>query len=122
MGRPLRSDADRFLGHRIKQLRLRAGLTQHQVARQLGVSDQQIHKFEKGSNRVSASRLLALARVFDVAVGDLFQGYDGGVPVASPLDPGTARMLLDVTHSFLELERKHQEALVRLARAISAGG
>jgi transcriptional regulator with XRE-family HTH domain len=122
MGRPLRSDADRFLGHRIKQLRLRAGLTQHQVARQLGVSDQQIHKFEKGSNRVSASRLLALARVFDVAVGDLFQGYDGGVPVASPLDPGTARMLLDVTHSFLELERKHQEALVRLARAIAAGG
>jgi len=122
MGRPLRSDADRFLGHRIKQLRLRAGLTQHQVARQLGVSDQQIHKFEKGSNRVSASRLLALARVFDVAVGDLFQGYDGGVPVASPLDPRTARMLLDVTHSFLELESKHQEALVRLARAMARDG
>jgi transcriptional regulator with XRE-family HTH domain len=122
MGGPLRSDADRFLGHRIRQLRLRAGLTQHQVARQLGVSNQQIHKFEKGINRVSASRLLALARVFDVAVGDLFHGYDGGVPIASPLDPRTARMLLDVTHSFLELESKHQEALVRLTRAMATDG
>jgi transcriptional regulator with XRE-family HTH domain len=122
MGRPPSSDVDRFLGRRIKQLRLWAGLTQYQVAKQLGVSNQQIHKIEKGINRISLSRLLDLARVFDVAVGDLFHGYDGGAPLDPPLDPSTARMLLDVMHSFREVEPKHQEALVRLARAMAAGG
>jgi transcriptional regulator with XRE-family HTH domain len=76
MGRQRRSDIDHFLGHRIKQLRLWAGLTQQQLARQLGVSNQQVHKYEKGVSRFSAERLLALARVFEVAVGDLFDGYD----------------------------------------------
>jgi transcriptional regulator with XRE-family HTH domain len=78
MGRPRSSDIDRFLGHRIKQLRLGAGMTQQQVARQLGVSNQQVHKYEKGVSRFSAERLLAIARVFDVAVADLFDGYSGG--------------------------------------------
>jgi transcriptional regulator with XRE-family HTH domain len=62
MGRPRRSALDRFLGHRIKQLRLLAGMSQQQVARQLRVSTQQVHKYEKGINRFSADRLLAVAR------------------------------------------------------------
>jgi transcriptional regulator with XRE-family HTH domain len=78
MGRSPCSDVDRFLGLRIKQLRLCAGLTQQQLAGQLSVSNQQVHKYEKGISRFSAERLLALARVFEVAVSNLFDGYDGG--------------------------------------------
>jgi transcriptional regulator with XRE-family HTH domain len=118
MGGP--RNIDRFLGHRIKQLRLLARMSQQQVARQLGVSSQQVHKYEKGINRFSAARLLAIARVFDVAVKDLFEGYGGGVPLAQPLDPKTAQMLFNLTNSFLELEPKHQEALLRLVRALAA--
>jgi transcriptional regulator with XRE-family HTH domain len=119
MGAPRSSDIDRFLGHRIKQLRLGAGLTQQQIAKQLDVSNQQVHKYEKGISRFSASRLLAFARVFDVAVGDLFDGYYSVAPLGPPLDPKTARMLLNLTNAFLELEPKHQEALMRLARALA---
>jgi transcriptional regulator with XRE-family HTH domain len=118
MGGPRSSDVDRFLGHRIKRLRLDAGMTQQQVARQLGVSNQQVHRYEKAISRFSAERLLAVARVFDVAVGDLFEAYSGA-PTDRIGDPTTSRMLLDLTRSFLELEPKHQDALVRLVRALA---
>ena len=119
MGRLRSSDIDRFLGHRIKRLRLGAGMTQQQVARQLGVSNQQVPKYEKGISRFSAERLLAIARVFDVAVGDLFEAYSGP-PTDRISDPNTSRMLLDLTRSFLELEPKYQDAFVRLVRALAA--
>jgi transcriptional regulator with XRE-family HTH domain len=108
VGGPRRSDLDRFVGHRIKQLRLLACMSQQQVARQLGVSSQQVHKYEEGINRFSIGRLLTMARVFDVAVIDLFDGYGSGAPLGPPLDLRTTQMLLDLTTSFLELEPKHQ--------------
>ncbi len=119
MGGLRSSDIDRFLGHRIRQLRLLACMSQQQLARQLGVSSQQVHKYEKGMNRFSAGRLLAIARLFDIAVGDLFNGYGSGAPLGPALDPKTTRMLLQLMNSFVELEPKHQDALMRLARALA---
>jgi transcriptional regulator with XRE-family HTH domain len=120
MGRAQCSDIDRFLGYRIKKLRLMACVSQQQVAKQLGISTQQMHKFEKGTDQVSAAQLLAIAQRLDVAVGDLFDGYDEGAPLDPLVDPRTSRMLLNVTRSFLELEPKQQNALVRLTRALAA--
>jgi hypothetical protein len=57
-----------------------------------------------------------------VPVGEFFKGYDGGAPLDPLRDSETLQMLLEVKRSFLELEPKHQEALVRLARALAAGG
>jgi transcriptional regulator with XRE-family HTH domain len=122
MGRSPSSDVDRFLGHKIKRLRLLSGMSQQQVAKQLGLSYQQVHKYEHGSNRVSAGRLLAIARGFDVAVADLFDGYDRGAPPDPLVDPKTWRMLRNVADSFLKLEPKHQDALIRLTRALAAEG
>jgi transcriptional regulator with XRE-family HTH domain len=120
MGRSQGSDIDRFLGYRIKELRLLACMSQQQVAKQLGVSAQQMHKFEKGIDQVSAAQLLAIAESLDVAVGHLFDGYDEGVPLRPLVDPRTSRMLFNVTRSFLKLEPKQQNALIRLTRALAA--
>jgi transcriptional regulator with XRE-family HTH domain len=122
MSRANGSEIDRFVAHRIKGLRLCAGMTQHQVAQQLGVSDQQAHKYETGKSRLPASQLLAVARLFEVPVAALFHGYDPGAPRDPHRDSETSRMLLNVTRSYLELAPKHQEALVRLARALAADG
>jgi len=113
MGRSPSSDVDRFLGHKIKRLRLLSGMSQQQVAKQLALSYQQVHKYEHGSNRVSAGRLLAIARVFDV---------DRGAPPDPLVAPKTWRMLRNVADSFLKLEPKHQDALIRLTRALAAEG
>jgi transcriptional regulator with XRE-family HTH domain len=120
MGRSQGSDIDRFLGYRIRRLRLMACVSQQQVAKQLGISTQQMHKFEKGTDQVSAAQLLGIAQRLDVAVADLFDGYDNGAPLDPPVDPGTSRMLFNVTRSFLELEPKQQDALIRLTRALAA--
>jgi transcriptional regulator with XRE-family HTH domain len=119
MGRSQGSDIDRFLGYRIRKLRLMACVSQQQVAKQLGISTQQVHKFEKGTDQVSAAQLLAIAQRLDVAVGDLFDGYDEGVPLHPLVDPRTSRMLFNVTRSFLKLEPKQQNALIRLTRALA---
>jgi transcriptional regulator with XRE-family HTH domain len=90
-------------------------MTQKQMAQQLGVSTQQMHKYEKGTDQVSAGQLLVIARSVDVAVANLFDGEVSAL--LDPLgDPNSSRMLLNLTRSFLELEPKYQDALVRLAR------
>jgi transcriptional regulator with XRE-family HTH domain len=113
MGRSQGSEIDRFLGCRIRKLRLLACLSQQQVAKQLGVSTPQMHKFEKGTDQVSAAQLLAIAQRLDVAVGGLFDGYDEGAPLHPLVDPRASRMLFNVTRSFLKLEPKQQHALIR---------
>jgi transcriptional regulator with XRE-family HTH domain len=120
MGWSRRSDLDRFLGHRIKQLRLRACMSQQQVARQLGVSTQQVHKYEKGINHLSADRLLAIARSSKPRLGISSTGMAVVLPLDPLVDLKTTRMLLNVTHSFLELEPKRQDALLRLVQALAA--
>jgi transcriptional regulator with XRE-family HTH domain len=122
MGRHQRSEFDRFLGQRIMELRRLGGMTQKQVAQQLGVSTPQVHKYEKGTDQVSAGQLLVIARSLDVAVASLFDGYEEGALLDPLGDPKPFRMLFNVTRSFLELEPKYQDALVRLARAMAEEG
>ncbi len=97
-------------------------MSQQQVAEQLGVSPQQVCKYETGNSRVSAGQLLVIARFFEVPVADLFDGYHRGAPLDPLVDPETWRMLRNVAHSFLKLEPKHQDALIRLTRALAAEG
>jgi transcriptional regulator with XRE-family HTH domain len=120
MGRLRNTDIDRFLGRRIKELRVLTGTSQRQVAERLGVSNQQVQKYEKGINQLSPGQLLALAQAFEVAVADLFDGYHSEASRDPSLDPQTTQMLLNVTRSFLALEPKYQDALIRLVRALAA--
>jgi transcriptional regulator with XRE-family HTH domain len=66
------NEVDVAVGARIRNLRLRNKLSQEEVGRRLNVSFQQVQKYEKGTNRVGAGRLAALAKVFDVPVGAFF--------------------------------------------------
>jgi DNA-binding XRE family transcriptional regulator len=59
--RPRAQDVDRHVGARLRELRVAAGLSQSALADLIGVTYQQAHKYESGVNRISASRLFALA-------------------------------------------------------------
>ena len=56
---------DIYIGQRIRQRRDAQGLTQQQVANEIGTTFQQLQKYETGTNRVSGSRLIDLARAMD---------------------------------------------------------
>ena len=64
------------VGHRIRIERLARGLSQTALANQLGVTFQQVQKYEKGVNRVGAGRLTKIADVLGVPGGTFFSGQD----------------------------------------------
>jgi transcriptional regulator with XRE-family HTH domain len=66
------NSADIQIGESIRAHRLIVGMSQGDLGRRLGVSFQQIQKYEKGMNRVGAGRLPQIAKIFGIPVGALF--------------------------------------------------
>jgi transcriptional regulator with XRE-family HTH domain len=68
------SHVDVHVGLKIRMRRKRVGLTQQGLAEALGLTFQQVQKYERGANRVSASKLYHAAEVLGVTVGYFFEG------------------------------------------------
>jgi len=68
------NDIDLHVGRRLRQRRCLLGLTQQKLAEAVGIKFQQIQKYESGANRVSASRLWALAHALEAPVSYFFEG------------------------------------------------
>ncbi|MCL4105345.1 UNVERIFIED_CONTAM: hypothetical protein GTU68_055476 [Idotea baltica] len=66
------------IAQNIRTARLAKGVTQADLARQLGISFQQVQKYETGFNRVSADRLVRIAHMLDTEIGFFFRGTDMG--------------------------------------------
>ncbi|MDD9912245.1 MAG: helix-turn-helix transcriptional regulator [Alphaproteobacteria bacterium] len=66
---------DIHVGKRLKQRRTLLGVSQEKLADALGITFQQVQKYENGSNRVGASRLFQIGRVLEVPVSFFFDGY-----------------------------------------------
>ncbi len=64
---------DAYVGSRVRTRRLMLGMSQERLAEQIGVTFQQVQKYEKGSNRIGASRLQAIAGVLAIPVAFFFQ-------------------------------------------------
>ncbi len=70
------TEVDAFVGSQLKQLRKAAGFSQTELANKVGVTFQQIQKYERGANRIGASRLWELCKVFNVGPGRFFEGVE----------------------------------------------
>ena len=68
MPRKSNSELDAYIGARLRMRRLMLGMSQEALGEKLSLTFQQIQKYEKGTNRVSASRLYELAQALDVPV------------------------------------------------------
>lgn len=78
---------DRHVGGRVRMRRILVGMSQEKLGEALGLTFQQVQKYEKGSNRISASRLSHIAQVLGVPVTFFFEG----APVERPdLESGFA--------------------------------
>ena len=110
-------DVDRHVGLRIRERRIMMGLTQQELAKLIGVTYQQAHKYERGVNRISAGRLHRVAEILNTPISFFFEGLQG----ASETGPtAQQRMLLDLARSFAALpSRRHQEAICSIARLLS---
>jgi transcriptional regulator with XRE-family HTH domain len=71
---------DLKLGHRVRARRLEIGMSQELLAEQLGITFQQIQKYEKGVNRIAGSRLWDLSKALDLPVALFFEGLERSEP------------------------------------------
>jgi len=71
---------DVHVGQRVRHRRVELGMSQEKLGRALGLTFQQVQKYERGANRVGASRLFDLARVLDVPISFFFEGLEERVP------------------------------------------
>jgi transcriptional regulator with XRE-family HTH domain len=67
------STVDKHIGARIRESRRALGMTQESLGELLGVTFQQIQKYEKGRNRVSAARLFEICEALDVSLASMFE-------------------------------------------------
>jgi transcriptional regulator with XRE-family HTH domain len=70
---------DKYVGSRVRMRRIMLGMSQEKLGEALGLTFQQIQKYEKGTNRVGASRLQQISEVLHVPVSFLFDGGPSGV-------------------------------------------
>ncbi len=75
---------DVHVGARVRQLRTLGGMTQTKLGEAIGMSFQQVQKYERGTNRISASRLYRLSQVFDVTVEYFFEDMPPDIAGISP--------------------------------------
>jgi transcriptional regulator with XRE-family HTH domain len=84
---------DRHVGERIRMRRLMLHMSQEALARKLGLTFQQVQKYEKGTNRVGASRLHQISEILNVPVAFMFEDLPG--PKSRPSEEGLPKYLVE---------------------------
>ena len=69
---------DKYVGSRVRMRRIMLGMSQEKLGEALGLTFQQVQKYEKGTNRVGASRIAQISEILQVPVSFLFEGGPGG--------------------------------------------
>jgi transcriptional regulator with XRE-family HTH domain len=112
----LAEEIDRFIGTRIQELRLISGLSRNQVAAKIGITHQQLQKYEKGTNRLTAGRLYMIAKVFHKTVSYF---YDQ-IPGENVVPTIHQRMCLEVSRNFMRIKSSaNQRAINALIRTLA---
>lgn len=111
---------DIHVGRRLHDRRILMGLSQEQLGESVGVTFQQIQKYERGANRVSASRLWEFSRIMGVPVSWFFDEFDGHGN--SQDRPPIKREALQLVRYFSACPRDIQEQLLSLFSEIAKGG
>jgi transcriptional regulator with XRE-family HTH domain len=109
-----------MVGAKIRMFRTNHGMSQTALAERIGVSFQQVQKYEKGANRVGASRLSQIASVLGISVGDLFESpqqktADSNSPVHLLAEPGALRVL----KAYLRTNSRVRLAIAKLVESIA---
>lgn len=107
---------DRHVGARIRAERTQAGLTQSQLGTAVGVTFQQIQKYERGTNRVSASMLVRTAKALGVSVSCLFPEPDGAGAGEAAAGIGAFKDGRLLAECFAAMTPEQRQVLVSVAR------
>lgn len=128
---------DVHVGSRIRLRRTLLGISQMRLAQSIGLTFQQVQKYEKGSNRASGSRLVDMANALDVPVSWFFEEMSAGVQKQTPSmllgsqvlpeidqekDPMTRRETLELVRAYYRIQDPEvRKRLADLIKAVAKG-
>ena len=124
---------DVHVGRRVKMRRMLIGMSQEKLGEQLGLTFQQVQKYEKGANRIGASRLWDLSRILDVPVRFFFEGarLEGAQPAEGFTEEQQPDYVLDFVQSnegvqlikaFIQIKDENaRRGIVNLAKTLAKG-
>jgi transcriptional regulator with XRE-family HTH domain len=131
---------DRHVGARMRQRRTLLGMSQTKLGDAVGLTFQQVQKYENGSNRVSSSRLFEFAKVLDVPVAYFFdempanalsgrpmsgrgrKGFgEAGTPFEQEKDPLIKRETLELVRAYYKIrEARVRKRIFEMVKAVGA--
>ncbi len=132
-GRP--NPVDIHVGGRVRQRRLLLGMSQTNLGDALGLTFQQVQKYERGTNRIGASRLFDLSQIFDVSIEYFFGDMPADVAAKSPaqwrgrakepvsyeLDPMAKRETLELMRAYYKInDPQVRKRLFGMVKALGA--
>ena len=115
---------DALVGMRLRNFRISAGMTQEALGDKLGVSFQQIQKYERGTNRISCSVLYRFSQILNADITSFFEGGEGSTgqktsneTTAMPVFSSTSRIDLEVAKLYQSIESEEvRRKLLRMMR------
>ncbi|RZJ19189.1 MAG: XRE family transcriptional regulator [Brevundimonas sp.] len=120
------TDIDLHLGRRLRRRRRLLGLTQQQLAVQVGIRFQQIQKYECGANRISAARLWQLAEALETPVSYFYDGLAEAIERKESANSGgemfSRKETLDLIQAYYQLGERPRRRLLDLAKSLHTDG
>tara|TARA_R110000787_G_scaffold25998_6_gene72801 strand:+ start:904 stop:1275 length:372 start_codon:yes stop_codon:yes gene_type:complete len=117
---------DIHVGSRIRMRRTLLGLSQEKLGDALGLTFQQVQKYERGANRVGSSRLYEISRILDVPISFFFEEMTGDVSSAGAVAPvdaveGAQRETLELVRAYYRIDDPRvRKRVFELMKSIAA--
>jgi transcriptional regulator with XRE-family HTH domain len=111
---------DVTVGRNVRIWRMSKGLSQAQLANRLGVTFQQVQKYEIGANRIGTGRLVKVAAILRIPISALFEGTTGTDPARSLLALVSDKRSFRLAHAFAAIkDNTCRESLANLVEKIA---
>jgi len=101
MNKKAPNPVDRHVGGRVRMRRMLLGMSQDKLGESLGLTFQQVQKYEKGANRIGASRLYDIGQVLDVPISYFYEGIEPDAGRRGLAEDGEAYAAHDETARFM---------------------
>jgi transcriptional regulator with XRE-family HTH domain len=123
---------DIHVGARVRLRRIELGMSQERLAAELGLTFQQVQKYERAANRISASRLYHIGKVLDVKVPFFYEGYNDAGSLSGFAEPPAEafqsdllqrRDTIELVNAFYAIDNPTlRRQLLDLAKGLAVGG
>ena len=128
---------DKHVGSRVRMRRMMLSMSQEKLGDALGLTFQQVQKYEKGTNRVSSSRLVDMANALDVTISHFFEEMSAAIAGQTPSqlmnvkklpkldqekDPLAKRETLELVRAYYKIDDPAvRKCVVELTKAVAKG-